>query len=84
MRGKRWITGVLAVGLSMLSAGPAVAHGARGHHRRHDGSRTVTVGGTVTTPHTYTLPRAPCRGHIVARVGDGGEACSHVIGNRYV
>jgi hypothetical protein len=55
MRGKRWITGVLAVGLSMLSAGPAVAHGARAHHRHHGGSRTVTIGGAVTTPHTYTL-----------------------------
>jgi hypothetical protein len=55
MCGKRWITGVLAVGLSMLSAGPAVAHGARAHHRHHGGSRTVTIGGAVTTPHTYTL-----------------------------
>jgi hypothetical protein len=54
MRGKRWMAGVLAVGLSMLSAGPAVAHGARGHHRRHGESRTVTLGGAVTTPATYT------------------------------
>ena len=54
MRGKRWMAGVLAVGLSVLSAGPAVAHGARGQHRRHGESRTVTVGGAVTTPHTYT------------------------------
>jgi DMSO/TMAO reductase YedYZ molybdopterin-dependent catalytic subunit len=55
MRGKWWMAGVLAVALSMLSAGPAAAHGARAHHRHHGGSRTVTISGAVATPHTYTL-----------------------------
>jgi hypothetical protein len=54
VRSKSWLAIVLAVGVSLLSAGPAVAHGARGHHRRDGESRVVTVGGAVTTPATYT------------------------------
>jgi hypothetical protein len=82
MRGKRWMTGVLAVGLSMLSAGPAVAHGARGHHRHHHGSRTVTVGGTVTTPHTYTradLAALPQQSFAVGHRTDTGVSLEDLV-----